>query len=86
MGRTIFHLEIKGEEHTHYYFGGLKAMFDFFNYSKEEIKEKIGIQYSSLKNYGISESKLFENDKVIIRKGILISRGDTIVNTDSDVK
>ena len=83
MGRTIFHLQIKEEEQSHYYFGGLKAMFDYFNFSKEELKEKIGIQYTSLKNFGISKSKPFENDKVIIRKGILISRGDTIESSST---
>lgn len=60
--RTVIHLELDG---LHYYFGSIKAMTVQFP------KEKIGIEYGSLRNYGLSETKPYQNAKCIIRKGIL---------------
>jgi len=60
--RTVIHLELNG---SHYYFGSLKAMTVLFP------KEEIGIEYSSLRNYGLTENKPYQNSKCIIRKGVL---------------
>ena len=60
--RTVIHLEFNGK---HFYFGSIKAMTVQFP------KEEIGIEYGSLRNYGLSESKSYQNSKCIIRKGIL---------------
>lgn len=62
--RTVVHLEIAGQ---HYYYGNLKALTDDFP------KEKIGVSYNYLKNYGISPEKSYQNEKCIIRKGIIIT-------------
>lgn len=61
--RTVIHLEINGE---HHYFGNLKALTDNFN------KEQLGATYNTLKNYNIGKNT-FQNDKCIIRKGIIIT-------------
>ena len=60
--RTVIHLELN---EMHFYFGSIKAMTVQFP------KEKIGIEYGSLRNYGLSETKPYQNSKCIIRKGIL---------------
>ena len=60
--RTVIHLEFN---ESHYYFGSIKAMTVQFP------KEKIGIEYGSLRNYGLSETKPYQNTKCIIRKGSL---------------
>jgi hypothetical protein len=60
--RTVIHLEING---MHYYFGSLKALTVQFQ------KEEIGIEYSSLRNCKLSETKPYQNSKCIIRKGVL---------------
>ncbi len=60
--RTVIHIEFASK---HYYFGSLKAMTDQFP------KEKIGIEYSSLRNYKLSDIKPYTNAKCIIRKGVL---------------
>lgn len=62
MGRTVIHLQIGNE---HYYFGSLKALFDRFDASL------IGISYGGIRNYKLSLKKCYQNNKVIIRKGIL---------------
>lgn len=62
--RAIVHLEKDGQ---HYYYGNLKALTD--NWSKEEI----GVSYSYLKNINISQDRHYQNDKCIIRRGIIIT-------------
>lgn len=62
----VIHLELK-EDHTHHYFGSLKALCD--NYGKD----KIGIGYPYIRAVGLSDSKFYENNKCIIRQGILIT-------------
>ena len=66
-GRQIIHLQL-GEEH--HYFGSVAAIYDKFS------KDDIGISYGSLRNYGLSPSKPYINEKkaVIIREGILLSK------------
>ena len=52
----------------HYYFGSVANIFEHFD------KEALGISYGSLRNYGLTESKPYQNDKCIIRKGKLLQK------------
>ena len=61
--RAVVHLEMNGQ---HYYFGNLKALTDTFG------KDVLGVNYNCLKNYNVSKQP-FQNDKCIIRKGILVT-------------
>lgn len=60
--RAIVHLQVGNK---HYYYGNLKALSN--NWSKEDI----GVSYSYLKNLNITEEKPYQNDKCIIRRGII---------------
>lgn len=62
--RTVIHLYFK-EKDEHLYFGSMANIFE--HYAKEEI----GISFGSLRNYGLSPTKPYENKKVVIRKGRL---------------
>ena len=62
--RTVVHLYQK-ENDTHHYFGSVANVFEKFD------KETVGITFGSLRNYGLSAEKPYENKKIIIRKGIL---------------
>ena len=62
--RAIVHLEIAGK---HYYYGNLKALTDSWS------KDDIGVSYSYLKNLNIDDDKPYQNDKCIIRRGIIIT-------------
>lgn len=62
--RMVVHLEFKGE---HFYFGSMKAIYVKFK------NDELGISYNYLKSYGLSESKPYQNQKCIIRKGVLIT-------------
>lgn len=66
--RTVIHLEKDGK---HYYFGSLSGIYEVFD------KEDIGITYGSLRNYGLSEDKPYQNKSCVIRKGILITTPKT---------
>lgn len=63
--RTVIHLEI---DNKHYYFGSMSGLYEHFT------SESLGIAYSTLRKYGLSETKPFKNDKCIIRKGKLIQK------------
>ena len=65
--RTVIHLYLK-ENDKHCYFGSMANIYE--HYSKEEI----GITFGSLRNFGLSPEKHYENGKVIIRKGILLAK------------
>jgi len=65
MDRTVIHVEVDGQ---HHYFGSLASIYDFFT------PQQLGISYGSLRNYGLSEDKPYQNSKCIIRKGILIAK------------
>lgn len=65
MDRTVIHLEIDGQ---HHYFGSLSSIYDVFS------PQQLGISYGSLRNYGLSEEKPYQNARCIIRKGILITK------------
>ena len=62
--RTVVHLQI---EEQHYYFGSIKALCDHFS------KDKIGISYKSLANFGVTQEKPYRNKYCTIRKGILLT-------------
>lgn len=66
--KKVVHLIIKGENResdTHSYFGSVACIYSHYT------EEEIGITYGSLRNYGLSENKPYENKKVIIRQGKL---------------
>jgi hypothetical protein len=65
--RTVIHLYLK-ENDRHYYFGSMANIYEHFE------KENIGITFGSLRNYGLSHKKHYENGRVIIRKGILLAK------------
>ena len=62
--RAIVHLETDGQ---HYYYGNLKALTDHWN------KDTIGVTYAYLKNLNITTDKPYQNDKCVIRRGILVT-------------
>ena len=64
--RTVIHLEFTNGEH--HYFGSIANIYAYFS------AETIGISYGSLRNYGLSSEKPYQNAKCIIRKGILLSK------------
>ncbi len=63
--RTVIHLEINGE---HHYFGSMANLYQYYTSSQ------LGIAYSTLRKFGLSERNPFINDKCTIRKGILLSK------------
>lgn len=66
--KKVIHLILKGgdrAEDEHAYFGSVACIYDHYT------EEEIGITYGSLRNYGVSEEKPYENKKVIIRQGKL---------------
>lgn len=65
MDRTVIHVETEG---NHYYFGSLASIYDYFT------PQQLGISYGSLRNYGLSEDKPYQNTHCIIRKGNLITK------------
>ena len=60
----IIHLYVK-ETNTHHYYGSLKAMYQYFD------KQQLGITYESLTTRGINKKEYYENNKIVIRKGII---------------
>lgn len=63
--QSLIHVEFK-DTHDHLYFGSIAAMYD-----EPRVKERIGISYQTFRTKGLSEDKSFENDRIIIRKGVL---------------
>ena len=66
--KKVIHLILKGESRAqdkHAYFGSVACIYEHFT------EEEIGITYGSLRNYGLSEDKPYENKKVFIREGKL---------------
>lgn len=64
--RKVIHLHLK-RDNSHHYFGSLKALCDTFG------KDDIGIVYSSLRAVNLSEKKIYENNKCVVRQGELIT-------------
>lgn len=63
--RTIVHVELK-DTHEHFYFGSVAAMFD-----DSRMRDLLAIKYQTFRTKGLSESRPFENDRIIVRKGTL---------------
>ena len=68
--RTVIHLEIKNKdgELEHHYFGSMANLYEFYT------PKELGITYGSLKNFGLSKDKPYQNAKCTIRKGLLLSK------------
>lgn len=62
--RTVVHLELAG---NHYYYGNLKALCEHWD------KDKIGVTYAILRNFNITGDKPYQNDKCIIRRGVIVT-------------
>jgi hypothetical protein len=65
--KTVIHLTIKATN-EHSYYGSIACIYDHYT------NEEIGIRYSSLRSFGVSEDKPYENKKVVIRKGKLLTK------------
>ena len=66
--RKVYHIEKKGEQSEHHYFGSQMAIFDRFT------PDELGIGYKALSNHYDLEKAPYENKKFIIRKGLLHSK------------
>ena len=62
-GTTTYHVSF-GDDDNHY-FGSIAAIFDHFTPSQ------LGVSASRLWNYGITETKPYRNNTVIIRRGVI---------------
>lgn len=65
--RKVIHLYFKSSD-MHYYFGSIANIFEFFT------PEELGITFASLRNYVVSPTKPYENDKIIVRRGVLLAK------------
>lgn len=65
--RTVIHLQLL-ESDEHHYFGSIANMYEYYS------SEQLGIAYSSIRNYGLSNEHPYKNSKCIIRKGVLLSK------------
>lgn len=65
--RTVIHVELK-DSHEHFYFGSIAAM-----YEDTRVRSLLGIAYQTFRAKGVSFSKPYENDHLIVRKGKLIA-------------
>lgn len=63
--RTIIHVEVK-DTHEHFYFGSAAAMFQ-----DSRVKYLLKIKYQTFRTKRIAPGKPFENELVIVRKGLL---------------
>jgi hypothetical protein len=63
----VIHLYVK-ETNKHYYFGSLSSIYYHFD------TEQIGITHASLKTRRLKQLGFYENKKVIIRQGFLLTK------------
>lgn len=66
--RGVVHLVLKSTGENFFY-GNLKALFD--NQEQQENDKTLGVSYNYLKNYDFSNGRTYENDKCVIRKGVI---------------
>ena len=66
--RGVVHLVIKATG-ANYFYGNLKALFD--NHEVEENDGTLGVSYNYMKNYDLSDGRIYENGICVIRKGII---------------
>ena len=62
--RTVVHVEYG---RRHFYFGSLSAVYTKFT------ANELGVALGTLRNYGLSEDKPYQNRNCTIRKGVLIT-------------
>ncbi|GHT09130.1 hypothetical protein FACS189432_05190 [Bacteroidia bacterium] len=65
-GNTIFHVSF-GDDDNHY-FGSIAAIFDTFT------PEKLDVSKSRLWSFGITSERPYRNNRIIIRKGVIIRK------------
>ena len=53
------------KERTVIHFGSIANIYEYHT------MEELGITYGSLRNYGLSQDKPYQNSKCVIRKGVL---------------
>jgi hypothetical protein len=63
--RTIIHVELK-DTHEHCYFGSVAAMFD-----DSRMRDLLSIKYQTFRTKRLAENHPFENEHIIVRKGLL---------------
>jgi len=63
--RTIIHVEVK-DTHEHLYFGSAAAMFE-----DSRLKDLLKIKYQTFRTKRVSPERPYENEHVIVRKGML---------------
>ncbi len=63
----VYHIELKREAEPlrHHYFGSKASIYEWFTASD------LGITYKTLRGKGDLAGKPYENDKCIIRQGVL---------------
>lgn len=65
--KTVIHLTIKDKD-EHSYFGSISCIYNHYT------EDELGIKYSTLRNYGLSLTKPYENEMIIVRKGKLLTK------------
>jgi hypothetical protein len=65
-GNTIYHVSFGDNEN--WYFGSISAIFDTFP------PEKLGVSKSRLWSYGITPERPYRNNRIIIRKGVILRK------------
>lgn len=63
----VIYLYLKEDGSRHFY-GCLASLYDEYN------AKELGISYGSLRNYGLSKDRHFENARCIIVKGTVIPK------------
>ena len=71
----VIHLHVK-ETNKHYYFGSLSSIYYHFD------TEQIGITHGSLKTRRLKQNGMYENKKVIIRQGYLLTKPQNAKGTE----
>lgn len=80
MVKKVIHLEFKATS-EHHYFGSMLSIYN--NLTEDKIA--MCPSYGSLRNYGLSEKKPYENNHVIIRKGDLKTSGVILKKKDKKI-
>jgi hypothetical protein len=65
-GNTVYHVSFGDDDNT--YFGSISAIFDIFT------PERLGVSKSRLWSYGITPERPYRNNRIIIRKGVIIRK------------
>lgn len=65
----VIYLYLKEDGSRHFY-GCLASLYDEYD------AKQLGISYGSLRNYGLSDTKTYENSRCIIVKGTIIPKAN----------